>query len=70
MTIFLALWLTIMLVILAGTVFWIIALVDCARREFTGSNDKIVWVLIVLLGSLIGALVYWFVGRPKGVNST
>ena len=51
---------------LLAIVFWIWMLVDCVRKEFPGENEKIVWVLIVVLAGPIGAIVYFFVGRPKG----
>jgi hypothetical protein len=50
----------------ASAVFWIIALIDVTRREFKESNEKLMWVLVILLAQVIGALVYWFVGREKG----
>lgn len=46
--------------------FWIWMLVDCCTREFPGSNDKVVWILVIVLASWLGALIYYFVGRPKG----
>ena len=49
-----------------GLVFWIYALIDVVKREFPGENDKLIWVLVVVLASWIGALIYWFVGRSKG----
>jgi len=63
---FIVLWLCIIALSLAGFVFWIFALVDCVRRDFPGDNDKLMWILIMLFGGLIGALIYWVVGRPKG----
>jgi len=51
---------------LAVMVLWIIALVDACKREFTGPNDKLMWILVVILAGWIGALIYWSVGRPKG----
>lgn len=53
---------------LVGIVFWIIALVDCTRKEFPGDNMKVVWILIIILAGWVGALVYWFVGRPTGID--
>ncbi|MBM3473828.1 MAG: hypothetical protein FJX75_11215 [Armatimonadetes bacterium] len=64
--IILLVWLLIFAAIVAGLVFWVIALVDAARREFPGQNDKLMWVLIVVLAGIPGALVYWFAGRPRG----
>ncbi len=45
-------------------VFWLWALVDILRSEFTGSN-KIVWLIAVILLPLLGAVLYWFIGREQ-----
>jgi hypothetical protein len=66
MGVVLLLYLVMIAAAIAGTIFWIFALVDCAQREFPGPNDKLMWILIVALLHWIGALVYWFVGRPRG----
>ena len=55
---------------IAAMVFWIVALVDCVRRDFPGSNDKIVWVLVIVFTHLLGAIIYWFAGRPRGTLPT
>lgn len=47
-------------------VFWIWMLIDCLTKEFPGENEKVIWVLVVILLNWVGALVYFFVGRPKG----
>jgi hypothetical protein len=64
-------WLTVIAVGITLSVLWIIALIDCLRREFDGENEKLIWILVItltwLVGSgFIGAIIYWFVGRPKG----
>ncbi len=51
---------------LALSVFWIVELVDAARREFRDPNMKIVWLLVIVLSHFIGSLVYYFVGKPMG----
>ena len=56
----------IILVSLASFVFWIVELVDVARRQFHDSNTKLLWVLIVALLHGLGALIYYFAGRPQG----
>lgn len=48
-----------------AVVFWIWMLIDCARRNFEGS-EKVVWILIIIFLGILGALVYFFVGRKKG----
>jgi len=48
-------------------VIW--TLVDVARMPGDASfksGTQIVWVLVILLGGLIGAIVYLAVGRPPG----
>jgi len=59
-------WILALLASIGGMVFWVIQLIDVARREFSDPNAKIVWLLVVILGSVIGALVYHFVGKPQG----
>jgi hypothetical protein len=51
---------------IAGLIFWIFQLIDVARRQFPDQNMKIVWLLVVILGSFIGALIYHFAGKPQG----
>jgi hypothetical protein len=63
------------LLALASTVIWVLALVDLAQRrdsEFPGAlggqpnaNEKIVWLLIVLLAGAVGAVVYYVIVMKK-----
>ncbi|MGE9295532.1 MAG: PLDc N-terminal domain-containing protein [Puniceicoccales bacterium] len=48
---------------LALFAFWIWMLIDCVTHEPSEGNDKIIWVLIIVLLNFIGALVYFFVRR-------
>ena len=44
----------------------IIALVDLARREVTRvRGPKWLWIVIIVLGELIGPIVYFIVGRKE-----
>ena len=45
--------------------FWIWMLVECATKESSVGNDKLIWVLIILLTHLLGALLYCFIRRPR-----
>jgi len=49
------------LVSLIVLIFWIWMIVDCAKRKFKKDGEKILWVLIMIFGTWIGALVYFFV---------
>jgi hypothetical protein len=50
---------------LALTAFWIWMLVDCISNEPSTGNDKVIWVLVIVLAGWIGALIYFVVRRPK-----
>lgn len=45
--------------------FWIWMLVDCITQEPSEGNDKLVWVIVIIATKLVGAIVYYFVRRPK-----
>jgi hypothetical protein len=47
-----------------GIIPTIIALIDILKSKFNG-NDKIVWVLVVLFFNLIGAILYFTIGRKQ-----
>jgi hypothetical protein len=51
---------------IAGMIFWIFQIIDVAKRQFPDPNSKTVWLLIVILLGVIGALVYHFVGKQQG----
>lgn len=42
-------------------VFWIIMLVDSITRKYKRDSEKIVWVLVIILTGIIGALIYYSV---------
>ena len=55
-----------MLIPIAFLVFWIWMIVDVIKREnFEGENDKILWIIVVLLAGIIGAVVYYFIIKRK-----
>ena len=45
--------------------FWVWMLVDCATKEVSTGNDKLVWVLIILFTYVLGAALYLLVRRPR-----
>jgi Phospholipase_D-nuclease N-terminal len=52
-------------ILLLATVFWIWMLVDCATKEPSEGNDKIIWILVIIFTHWIGALIYYLVRRPE-----
>tara|TARA_Y100000310_G_scaffold94081_1_gene91719 strand:+ start:11986 stop:12222 length:237 start_codon:yes stop_codon:yes gene_type:complete len=51
--------------IVSSFVFWIWMLIDCIRRDFEKDDEKIVWLLVVILVQIIGAIIYYFVIKRK-----
>jgi hypothetical protein len=56
------------LVFIALMIFWIWMLVDCATKESGQGNDKLIWILVIVLTSWIGALIYFFARRPTRIR--
>ena len=52
-------------VVLLLLAFWVWMLVDCATKEPSAGNDKIIWILVIIFTHWIGALIYYFVRRPE-----
>jgi len=44
---------------------WIYALVDVIRSEFKGENDKLIWLLLVILLPLVGTILYFTIGKDQ-----
>jgi len=58
------LFLLFILAIIFSFVFWILMIVDCAKRNMK-SDDRIVWILILVFLGIIGAVVYYFVVKRR-----
>ncbi len=52
----------ILLLLIAG--IWLWGVIEVATKERVGDEDKIVWLLIVLLLPGLGTLIYYLVRRP------
>lgn len=58
----------ILILLIAIPVFLIlplIALIDIIRSNFKDKNDKLIWVLILLFLGIIGAILYFIVGKKQ-----
>ncbi len=65
---------TILLIVflLIGLVSFIItvaALIDIVKSEFKGNNDKLVWILLTILVSPIGGILYFIIGRQQKIGA-
>jgi phospholipase D-like protein len=50
-----------------GTIVWIWALVDAIRvpaDSMYRAGNKLIWVLVIVFGHLLGAVAYLAIGRP------
>ena len=48
--------------------FWLWMLVDCIKNEPSEGNDKIIWVLVIVLLHGLGALIYLLARRPTRIQ--
>ena len=53
---------------IGGTILWAWMLIDCATKEPSEGNDKVVWILIIVLTHLIGASIYLLARRPTRIR--
>jgi hypothetical protein len=51
----------VIMLILSMTVVWVWMLLDCVRNE--NERDKVVWILVIVLAGILGALIYLFARR-------
>jgi len=50
---------------LLAFIFWIMMLIDSIQRKYKNKDEKIIWILVIILTYLVGALVYYFVVKRK-----
>jgi len=51
--------------IIAVLVVWVWALIDAIQNPGLTSNERIIWVLVILLTSWLGAVLYFLIGRKR-----
>ena len=52
---------------IGGSILWIWMIIDCATKEPSDTNDKLVWTVIIVFTHIVGALIYLFVRRPARI---
>jgi len=52
-------------VVLAIMAFWVWMLVSALTNPGLGDGEKVGWVLAVIFLHFLGAILYFFIGRPK-----
>ena len=64
---FALLWILICAVLgLLGFVFWLWMLIHAISNKGLSDGEKIAWVLAIIFLNFLGALLYFFIGKPKG----
>lgn len=58
-----------MMIGLACTLIWVLAIIEIVRSEFTDKNERLVWLLLVILLPLIGTILYFAIGRKQRLES-
>lgn len=58
----------IFLISIGAMIFWIWTLVDCATKEPSEGNDKIIWIIVIVFTHWIGSLIYVLVRRPERIR--
>jgi hypothetical protein len=56
-----------LILFIAVFVFWIWMLIDCLQNPRLQGTDKLAWVLVVLFLHVLGAAIYYFIGREQRV---
>jgi hypothetical protein len=44
---------------------WLWMLIDAIKYTPSENNQKLIWILVIVITYIIGALIYMFVQRPK-----
>jgi len=60
--------LALLTLIVLPTIFWIWSIIDCATKEPSEGNDRLIWLLIIIFLNGLGALIYFFARRPKRIK--
>jgi uncharacterized BrkB/YihY/UPF0761 family membrane protein len=46
--------------------FWVLMIIDCVKRKFKDDMERVVWLLVIILTGILGALIYYFVVKRNG----
>ena len=51
-------------------ILWIWALIDAIGNPSLNPTERLIWVLVILLTNMLGAILYLLIGRNRRVMST
>ena len=55
------------LIIVFFVLLWVSALVDILKNNFK-KNNKLIWIIVVVMLPLIGAILYFMIGRNQKIT--
>jgi hypothetical protein len=53
---------------IAFFLFWLWMLIHAITNKGLSDMEKILWVLVVIFLPVLGPILYFFIGRPKGTG--
>lgn len=56
------------LIILPLLVLFAYTLYDAIKNKNLTSNERILWILVILIGNLLGWLAYWLLGKKRALK--
>ncbi len=56
--------------VLAAFVFWIVMLIHAITNNGLRDTEKVLWVIVILFLHFLGAVLYFFIGRPKKLQGS
>lgn len=57
-----------LLIFIAVAVLFLVSLIEILRSDFEG-NNKLLWVLVVLLLPILGPILYFVLGRSQRIKN-
>lgn len=60
--------LIILLFSLAYFILWVYCLIDVIKSNFKDQNMKLIWIIVILFGQVIGPIVYLILGNSTKVS--
>ena len=55
--------------IVGAAVLWVWCIVDILRSDFRRDNDRVLWLLLVLLVPVLGTILYVMMSRDQKVEN-
>jgi hypothetical protein len=50
-----------------GLIVYVFTIFDVVSSRFANKNDKLIWIIIVVLVPLVGAILWFLIGRGKRI---